>query len=174
MTTPADENTREWRSVVTSPVLVGASVVLGVATAVVLVWWLVVGGDLDFVVILLALVLATGFVSASARVVVTVGASGLTAASAFFGFHWTRLELDDIADARVDTVSLGSWFGWGYRASLGGSALLLVGRRALVVELVTGREFTITLPDPEWALAALLAAADARGDVAGPGSLDLP
>lgn len=161
----------EWRSVVTSPVLVGASLALGLATAVVLVYWLAVGGNLDFVVILLVLAVVTGFMAASARVVVTIGPSGLTAASALFGFEWTRLELDEIADARVDSVSLGNWFGWGYRVSLGGSALLLVSGRGLIVELVSGRDFTLAMPDPEWALAALLAAADARG---GAGSLDLP
>jgi hypothetical protein len=169
---PAEEGAAdEWRAVVTSPVLVGASVVGGVATAVVLAYWGAVGGDLDFVVILLVLAVVTGFVAASARVVVTVGARGLTVASALFGFEWTRLALDDIADARVDSVSLGNWLGWGYRVTLGGSALLLVSGRGLIIELVSGRDFTLTMPDPDWALAALLAAADARG---GSGSLDLP
>lgn len=159
----------QWRVVVTSPVLVVASIVLGVGTACVLAYWIVVGMNLDLVVILLGLALVTGFVAASARVAVSIGPRGLQASSTLFGFSWTTLELDDIADARVDHVSPGSWFGWGYRASLGGTALILTGSRGLVLDLVSGKDFTITLPDPDWALAALESAADARG---GTGSLD--
>lgn len=161
----------DWRAVVTSPVLATASVVLGVVFLAVLAYWLVVGSNVTFVVILLALALATGFVAASARVVVSIGGAGVQASSALFGFGWTTLSLDDIADARVDDVSVGSWFGWGYRVTLGGTALILQGRRGLVLDLVSGKDFTITMPDPDWALAALQRAADARG---GTGSLDRP
>ncbi|AMM20149.1 hypothetical protein AX769_08190 [Frondihabitans sp. PAMC 28766] len=161
----------EWRAVVTSPVLTGASIVIGVAAAATLVYWIAVGSNLDLLVVVLVLMFVFAFVAGTARVVVTIGSHGLQATSALLGFAWTNLSLDDIADARVADVSIGSWFGWGYRASLGGTALILHGDRGLVVDLVSGKEFTLTLPDPEWALAALETAADARG---GSGSLDRP
>lgn len=153
----------EWQQTVTSRVLTVAAFVLGVAAAVVLVYWLVVGHDVNLLVILLAVVFAAGACAACARVRVSVGVEGVVAESALFGFTLARHSLDEISDARVDAVRLGSWFGWGYRVTMGASALILHSGRGLVLDLVSGKEFTITLPDPDAALAALEAAAEARG-----------
>jgi hypothetical protein len=153
----------DWVAVVTSHVLVGAAAVLGAAGVVVLVYWLVVGGDVNLLVILLAVVFAAGACAACARVRVTVGTRGLVAESALLGFTLAQHRLDEIADARVETVRLGAWLGWGYRISAAGSALLLRQGPGLVLELVSGKEFTVTLPGDaaSAALAALEAAADA-------------
>jgi hypothetical protein len=153
----------EWQQTVTSRVLTVAALVLGVGAAVLLVYWLVVGHDVNLLVVLLAVVFAAGACAACARVRVSVGAEGVVAESAFFGFTLARHSLDEISDARVDAVSVGTWFGWGYRVTMGASALILHSGGGLVLDLVSGKEFTITLPDPDAALAALEAAAEARG-----------
>lgn len=154
--------TDAWVATVTSRVLAVPAIVLAGAAAVTFVYWLVVGSDVDFLVILLALVLAAGFCAACARVRVSVDAAGVSCESTVFGFSLARFSLDDIADARVEYVGLGSWFGWGYRVSLGASALILGAGPGLVLKLVSGKEFTVTLPEADAALAALEAAADAR------------
>lgn len=146
-----------------SRVLLVSAAVLGAASAAVLVFWLVARPGVDFLVLLLGLVFALLFCLAPARVRVTAGPAGLVVESVLLGFALAQYRLDEIADARVDEVRLGPWLGWGYRVSGAGSAVLLRQGPALVVELVAGREFTVTLPaqDAAAALAALEGAADA-------------
>lgn len=146
-----------------SRVLSVAAVVLGVAAVADLVYWLVARPGVNFFVVLLALVFVAAFCGACARVRVVVGASGVAVESVVFGFGLARFALDEISDARVDDVRLGQWFGWGYRVTMGASALVLATGPGLVLTLVSGREFTVTLPAAAEALAALEAAA---GDAA--------
>lgn len=150
-----------WIATVSSRVLAVGAVVLGAAAATVLVFWLVARPGLDFLVILLVLALAAGFCAACARIRVTIDSAGVACESTFFGFTLARFGLDEIADARVEQVTLGSWFGWGYRVTLGASALVLRAGPGLVLELVSGKQFTVTLPEAAAALVALEAVADA-------------
>jgi hypothetical protein len=94
---------------------------------------------------------------------VSVGEDGVLVESTVLGFPLAQYSLDEIADAHVDLVSIGSWYGWGYRITLGASGVILQRGPGLVLSLVSGKEFTVTLPTAGAALSALEAAADARG-----------
>ncbi|GAA4267673.1 hypothetical protein [Frondihabitans peucedani] len=146
-----------------SRVLLVSAVVLGAASAAVLVFWLVARPGVDFLVLLLGLVFALLSCLAPARVRVTAGPAGLVVESVPLGFALAQYGLDEIADARVEPVSLRSWVGWGFRFTAGGSGVILRGGPALVLELISGKTFTVTLPgaDAEAALTALEDAADA-------------
>lgn len=152
-----------WSAVVTSRVLSVTAIVVAVAAAVVLVYWLAVGSDVDLLVVTVALICVAAFCASCARVRVTVGDSGVLVESTVLGFPLAQYALDDIADAYVDLVSVASWYGWGYRVTLGASGVILQRGPGLVLSLVSGKEFTVTLPTAGAALAALEAAADARG-----------
>ncbi|BDZ49587.1 hypothetical protein GCM10025867_18280 [Frondihabitans sucicola] len=152
-----------WQTTVTSRVLSVTSVVLAAAAAVVLAYWLAVGQNVDLLVVVIALIVVAAFSASCARVRVTVGSTGVVVDSVVLGFPLAQFALDDIADAWVDLVSVGSWYGWGYRATLGASGVILQRGPGLVLSLVSGKEFTVTLPSAGAALAALEAAADARG-----------
>ena len=47
------------------------------------------------------------------------------------------------------------WGGWGYRVNPGRTAIVVSGRRGILVERTNGTHFAVTVPDPELAVALL-------------------
>ncbi|MFF9842686.1 hypothetical protein [Streptomyces sp. NPDC013740] len=102
--------------------------------------------------------------TALGRVRVSADRRGLTVRPALVARPRLRVPLDTIADARARHVDpLTEFGGWGYRVRPGASGVILRSSPALAVRRRDGREFVVTVDDPETA-AGLLNALAARGD----------
>lgn len=64
---------------------------------------------------------------------------------------WPRkhVALTAIAAVSAEDIDPLRWGGWGYRIMPGRSAVVLRGGPALVIDLVDGRRFCVTIDDPE-------------------------
>ena len=106
----------------------------------------------------LAALLCASFI----RLRVSVDWRGLRVVS-LFGLPLKRMPLDRIDVVEATDIRPGDWGGWGYRIMPGRSAVVLRSGPGLVVTSTSGKQFAITLDDPEQP-AALLQALAARAD----------
>ncbi len=74
-----------------------------------------------------------------------------------FGFPSKRIPLAEIAAVQADHIEPIEWGGWGYRDAPGRSAAVLRGGPGIVVDLIDGRRFAVTIDDPEEGVALLTA-----------------
>lgn len=90
-----------------------------------------------------------------ARLRVSVDHRGLRVVSSLFRFPIAQVGLDRIVSARVADLRAAEWGGWGYRIMPGRTAIVVSGRRGVLVERTNGTHFAVTVPDPELAVALL-------------------
>lgn len=109
-------------------------------------------------VAVLAALLCASFI----RLRVSVDWRGLRVVS-LFGIPLKRVPLDRIDVVEATDIRPGDWGGWGYRIMPGRSAVVLRSGPGLVVTSTSGKQFAITLDDPEQP-AALLQALATRAD----------
>jgi hypothetical protein len=100
---------------------------------------------------------------------VGVDLDGVTVRCGAGGVPRARFRLADVAGASRAEVSTQAWGGWGYRIRRAGRerAYVIRGGPALVLSLCDGRSVTVTVDDPDGAVAAIAAARAAAGP-AGP------
>ncbi len=135
--------------------------VVAVAAAGAAVVFGLVGNPVAAGALLVTALLAAAF----GRIEITADARGLRLRSWFFGIAFKRIALADIATAHSAQIDPLQWGGWGYRFRPGRSALVLRTGPGLVVEQHDGRQFAVTLRDPDTParlFAALLGATRAR------------
>ncbi|WP_063837200.1 hypothetical protein [Phaeacidiphilus oryzae] len=91
---------------------------------------------------------------------VGVDGEGVTVRCGAGGLPRARFRLADVADASRAEVSPLTWGGWGYRFRGAGRerAYVIRGGPALVLRLGDGRRVTVTVDDPDGAVAAIAAA----------------
>lgn len=93
------------------------------------------------------------------RIRVTADARGLSVSTGLVAlpFPVLRVPLAQIATARAETIHPAAWGGWGLRMMPGRSGIILRGGPGLVLDLHDGRQFAVTLDDPEVAAGLLTA-----------------
>lgn len=89
------------------------------------------------------------------RIEVTVDRRGLRLVAGLLRLPFKRIGLDQIASAAAQDVRPAEWGGWGYRIMPGRSALVLRAGPGMVVHQRDGREFAVTLRDPQTPAALL-------------------
>lgn len=104
-------------------------------------------------VVLLALIGVIGTGLGAARL--TIDRRGFTVALGWFGIPIKRIPIDQVVGASVAEIRPREWGGWGYRVLPGRSALVIRGGPGMVVDLVDGRRFAVTLDDPAEPVAIL-------------------
>jgi hypothetical protein len=105
-----------------------------------------------------------GFTCAAFSVIrVTVDGRGLRVTSGLFGIPLKRIRLDQIDTADGADLRATEWGGWGYRITAGRSAIILRSGPGLIVTKTDGKEFAMTLANPEVPAALLNALRDRRG-----------
>lgn len=107
-------------------------------------------------ILVLAILLCASFI----RLRVSVDWRGLRVVSVF-GIPMKRIPLDRVEVVEATDIRPMDWGGWGYRIMPGRSAVVLRSGPGLVVTSTTGKQFAITIDDPEEP-AALLQALAAR------------
>lgn len=90
-----------------------------------------------------------------ARLRASVDKRGLKVITWMFGLPLKRIPLTAIESAHTDTLEPLRWGGWGYRVRAGASAIVLRTGPALVVNLRNGKQFAVTLDEPETPAALL-------------------
>jgi len=106
------------------------------------------------------LALATLLCASFIRLRVSVDWRGLRVVS-LFGIPMKRIPLDQVDVVEATDIRPMDWGGWGYRIMPGRSAVVLRSGPGLVVTSTSGKQFAITIDDPEEP-AALLQALAAR------------
>ena len=106
------------------------------------------------------LALATLLCASFIRLRVSVDWRGLRVVS-LFGIPMKRIPLDRVDVVEATDIRPMDWGGWGYRIMPGRSAVVLRSGPGLVVTSTSGKQFAITVDDPEEP-AALLQALAAR------------
>lgn len=116
---------------------------------------------LTFAVLIVILLLSLSL----ARLRVLIDNRGVRIASAILFFPWKVIPLAEIMEARVDALQPEQWGGWGFRVMPGRSGLILSGGTGLTVRTTRGKEFSVSLRNPQTP-AALLNAMRAATSVA--------
>lgn len=80
---------------------------------------------------------------------ITVNEDGLRITSRLFGVRIKHIAPGEIAEVTVMHIDPMKWGGWGYRLSPGRSALVLKEGPGLVVTTRDGKQFAVTVDDPE-------------------------
>ncbi|KGJ78575.1 hypothetical protein GY21_06520 [Cryobacterium roopkundense] len=143
-----------WAVTITSRLFVGvAAFVIVAAGAVTLIpiWDEPIRTGSSAVAIVSTVVILTAvlvFVLAFVRIHVTVDERGLRVVS-WLGIRIKAIPLKAIESVFADDLVPMQWGGWGYRIMPGRSALILGTGPGLVVQLTSGNQFAISLPDPE-------------------------
>lgn len=86
---------------------------------------------------------------ALARLRVRIDRKGLRIISGLLPFLRKSIPLAKIRAARTETLEPSSWGGWGYRVAPGRSALVLFAGPGLTIELTNGKNFSLSLRDPQ-------------------------
>ena len=100
-----------------------------------------------------------------ASITVVVDRAGLDVRFGPLGWPRKHIPLAAIAAVSAEDIDPLRWGGWGYRVMPGRSAVVLRSGPAIVVDLVGGKRFCVTIDDPEPGVGLLrgyLAAADPR------------
>jgi hypothetical protein len=152
---PAPTETGAWITTVTVPLFAIVSVALFAAAATLLILTTredAPGADVVGAVVLLLLsVLVLGF----ARLRISVDWRGLKVVTWFLGIALKTIPLTDIESVHTDTLEPMHWGGWGYRFMPGRSAIILRTGPGLVVTLTSGKQFALSLNEPETPAALL-------------------
>ncbi|MGC0363897.1 hypothetical protein ABH922_001881 [Rhodococcus sp. 27YEA15] len=109
---------------------------LAVATAVYSQWWVAA-------IMGLTTIVTTAFASVTVR----VNRQGVTISS--WGVRWKKIPVARIRSASMDDIRPSDWGGWGYRLSSKGTAVVLRSGAAIVLILENGRQFAVTVDNPE-------------------------
>lgn len=131
-----------WTQRIASPVLTVAAIAPALGAVV-----LLAAGLPITIAVALGILALVGATLGSARVV--VDRTGLLVRAGLLGWPRKRVPLDEIVRATATTIRPREWGGWGYRVTPGRSALVLRAGPGLVVDLVDGRRFAVTVDDPE-------------------------
>lgn len=146
-----------WSRTITGTIFVWATVVLIILGGVIYAAPIIdgrVGEQLFGIIVMAAAIL---LVAAFIRLRVTADWRGLRVVSTVLRIPLKRIRLDQIAAIEtVEVLEPTEWGGWGYRVMPGRSALILRKGPGLVATTTRGKQFAITLPDPQTP-AALLA-----------------
>ncbi|MDY7542671.1 MULTISPECIES: hypothetical protein [unclassified Cryobacterium] len=151
----APTETGAWITTVTVPLFAIVSVALLAAAATILI---VTGRDggpaadvFGGVVLLVLGVLMLGF----ARLRISVDWRGLKVVTWFLGIALKTIPLTEIESVHTDTLEPMNWGGWGYRFMPGRSAIILRTGPGVVVTLTNGKQFAVSLDEPETPAALL-------------------
>ncbi|MBX0300741.1 hypothetical protein K2F54_12235 [Cryobacterium sp. 1639] len=132
-------------------VFAAVSTLAAAVIAVLLVPRDAVGASAAIVALLLV---AAGFLVFS-RLRVSVDHRGLRVVSSLFRFPIAHVELNRIVSARSAELRAAEWGGWGYRVMPGRTAIVVSGRRGILVERDNGTHFAVTVPNPDLPVALL-------------------
>lgn len=103
-------------------------------------------------------------VSLIAHLQVTVDWRGLRIVSTFARITLKHIRLEDVAAVEVAELRPAEWGGWGYRVMPGRSAVIMGAGPGLIVTTTGGRQFAVTVGDPDTAASLLLALRDRNHD----------
>lgn len=149
-----------WSRTITAMMFVWVTLGIGALAAVIYVPLLMEGGievaGFGLIVMVAAVLVCASFI----RLRVSVDWRGLRVVS-LFGIPLKRIPLDQVAVVESTDIRPMDWGGWGYRVMPGRSAVVLRSGPGLVVTTASGKQFAITIDDPEQP-AALLQALAAR------------
>lgn len=151
----APSETGAWSKTVTVPLFAWVALIVVVGSAVLLTTMigegdtagaLVAGFVLFFVLILMVV-----FV----RLRVSVDWRGLKVVSSILRIPLKTAQLGEIESVHVDNLDPVQWGGWGYRIMAGRSGIILRRGPGLVLNLTNGKQFAVSLIDPETPAALL-------------------
>jgi hypothetical protein len=97
------------------------------------------------VVLLLTLLPVLAFV----RLRISVDSHGLKVVTALLGLSLKTIPLTEIESVHIDALEPLRWGGWGYRIVPGRSAIILRTGPGIVVTLNNGKQFAVSLENPE-------------------------
>lgn len=103
-------------------------------------------------------VVAAALVSAFSRITVMIDRRGVTVLYSRLRWPRTVVALGDVVDAEPTELSPATWGGWGYRGSrtaIKRAAVLIRGGPGLLVTIADGTKLSVSVDDPESAVAAL-------------------
>jgi hypothetical protein len=145
-----------WSATVTAPLFAWLGVaMIGLAVTLVVLTAVGAGAGGVNVVAPVIFLIASLPMLVLARLRVSVDDRGLRVVSWMFGIPLKSLALPAIESAHTDTLEPLQWGGWGYRVMSGRSAIVLRKGPALVVNLTNGKQFALTLDEPETPAALL-------------------
>ncbi|WP_269939108.1 hypothetical protein [Arthrobacter sp. HY1533] len=99
-----------------------------------------------------------------AHLQVTVDWRGLRIVSTFGRITLKHIRLEDVAAVEVTELRPMEWGGWGYRVMPGRSAVIMGAGPGLILTTTGGKQFAVTVSDPDTAASLLLALRDRNHD----------
>lgn len=132
----------------TSPVMFGVVVPVGFLCGVGAFFAFEVGvvfGVFMSVIVVTAIVV----ILSGAKITITVDDNGVVARSSIFRFPILRVCRSEIASVTLDQASVMRWRGWGYRVKLEGTALIMRGGQAAVIEKTNGKKVLFAVDEAE-------------------------
>jgi hypothetical protein len=111
------------------------------------------------------LLVTAALVAALGSIRVVVDQRGLIVRGGVFGYPRKTVALADVEAASAAIIHPLEWGGWGYRVMPGRSAVVLHKGPGIVLDLANGRQFAVTVGDPQTGAAVLnaLRQLDRRG-----------
>ena len=160
----AEQETGAWSRTITSKMLLWMPVALLGLTGLIYIPALLndefsavwIGGA--------TMLLSTVIVAMIAHLQVTVDWRGLRIVSTLGRIPLKRIPLENIASVEVTEIRPAEWGGWGYRVMPGRSAVVMGAGPGLIVTTTAGKQFAVTVPDPDSAASLLLALRDRKHD----------
>lgn len=113
---------------------------------------------------IVTMLVSTMAVALVAHLQVTVDWRGLRIVSTFGRITLKHIRLEDVAAVEVTELSPMEWGGWGYRVMPGRSAVIMGAGPGLIVTTTGGKQFAVTVGDPDTAASLLLALRDRQLD----------
>ena len=164
----AETEVGAWSRTITAKVFVWATLILVVLAGAITLPLLTTGdlgsGLFGPVVMLVVIILLAAFT----RLRVTVDWRGLRVVSALLRIPLKRIRPEHVRAVEAAELRASEWGGWGYRFAPGRSAIILRSGPGLVVTTATGRQFAVTIADPEIPAALLQAIAQRQTARSGP------
>lgn len=156
------QETAAWSRTITSKALMLAPILLLALAAAIYLPDLLAGNGATSGIGLATMLASVVVVALIVHLQVSVDWRGLRVVTAVGRIPLKRIRLDDIADIEVTVLRPSEWGGWGYRFMPGRSAIIMGAGPGLIVSTVQGKQFAVTVAEPEVAAELLLALRDRK------------
>ena len=140
---------RSWSTTLTPELFRWLAIGTLVPVAAVAAAMAVSGLQWELLPLLLVLLAAVAVMAAFLRVHVVVDDRGLRVTSGLGGLPIKRIRPEQVQGVETTELIPARWGGWGYRVMPGRSALILRTGPGLVVTTTAGKQFAVSLDEPE-------------------------
>lgn len=138
-----------WSKTITVPLFAWVGLIVVAGSVVLLITMIQAGVTGGTIVAGFVMLFVLGFMLAFVRLHVSVDWRGLRVVSSILRVPLKSAELVDIESVHTDILDPVQWGGWGYRIMPGRSAIILRRGPGLVLNLTNGKQFAVSLDEPE-------------------------